>query len=85
MQVTNFEEVEDQIKFGREAAAAFAKDPKMYSFSRVDLAAAHSRGDYIALRWGLHERAVLILKLDRTLSRSYLVMLFRERMQSNVP
>lgn len=63
-EVTTFDKMADLIQFGKDAAAAFAKDAKMYSFSYKDIGDTHRNGEYLALRWGWHERAVLVLKLD---------------------
>lgn len=46
--------------FAEKAAAAFAREPKMRSYTDGDIVP----GCLFALRWGLHERAVAVLRLD---------------------
>lgn len=46
--------------FAEKAATAFAGNPKMVSYTDGDIVP----GCLFALRWGLHERAVAVLKLD---------------------
>lgn len=60
MHLVNIEEQRAEHAFAEKAAAAFASEPKMYSYTDGDIAP----GCLIALRWGLHQRAVAVLKLD---------------------
>lgn len=46
-------------RFACAAAASFAEDPNMYSYSNGDIDPF-----LIALRWGSHGRAVLIVRLE---------------------
>ncbi len=58
MRSTDMAAERDQQQFARDAAAAFAKDPQKASYGDL------SPGSLLALRWGMTERGVLVLKLD---------------------
>lgn len=60
MRMVKVEEEMEQIRFADRAARYFALHPECYSFSDVDL----SPGCLLALRWGLDDDCVLVLKLD---------------------
>lgn len=45
--------------FAELAAAKFAADPKLWTFTDGDVEA----GEWFAVRWGLHDRAVMVFKL----------------------
>ena len=62
MRLVNVEEEQAQIAFALHAAEAFGANPRMHSFTGGDIAP----GVLLALRWGLHDRAVLVLKLDES-------------------
>ena len=49
----------EQLKFARKAAKEFSKDSKMYSFSYGEL----KPGTLLALRWGLLDDCVLVVRL----------------------
>lgn len=49
----------DELEFAREAAAKFASNPKLFSYSRSEL----QQGEFLALRWGLGDDCVLVLRL----------------------
>lgn len=50
----------EELAFAKRAAAKFAGDAAMHSFSDGDI----ERGSLLALRWGLSNDCVLVLKLD---------------------
>lgn len=52
-------DLHEEQAFAERAAKAFLDEPKMYSFTDGDI----KPGVYLAIRWGLHDRAVLVLKL----------------------
>src|SRR3990167_4128231 len=52
-------EQEKLLEFAKTAAAHFESHPKHYSYGGLP-----DPGEYLALRWGSHMRAVLVLKLD---------------------
>lgn len=56
---TTTEDVVRELEFVQKAAAAFAKYPDMATYMEK-----LKPGGYIALRWGVLERGVLLLKLD---------------------
>jgi hypothetical protein len=47
-----------RLKFAEEAARAFKIDPKLGSYGAVEA------GGYLALRWGLGDDCVMVVKLD---------------------
>jgi hypothetical protein len=49
-----------ELAFAKRAAEKFAAEPKTSSFSDADI----TRGEFLALRWGLGDDCVLVLKLD---------------------
>lgn len=50
----------EELAFAKRAAEKFASDPSMHSFSDAEI----ERGKFLALRWGLGDDCVLVLKLD---------------------
>jgi hypothetical protein len=62
MSMTTISEREAEVAFVKEAAAAFAENPRMYSYGKLQ------PGELIALRWGLHQRAVKLLRLHEDFS-----------------
>lgn len=58
--MTSIEEMEQLCKFASEADEWFKHHANHYSFGSTDGRTA----PYIALRWGLGEDCVLVLKLD---------------------
>ena len=55
------EELEEVIAFARAAALRFAQDNlRISTYTTGDIEA----GCWFALRWGLHDRAVMVFKLD---------------------
>jgi hypothetical protein len=53
-------ELLDELSFAKLAAAEFAADSSMSSFSDGEI----ERGCLLALRWGLGDDCVLVMKLD---------------------
>lgn len=49
-----------ELAFAKRAAEKFAADPAMHSFTDGEV----TRGELLALRWGLGDDCVLVLKLD---------------------
>jgi hypothetical protein len=47
-----------RLKFAEDAAAAFKKDPNMATYGDV------TAGSFLALRWGMGNDCVLVVKLD---------------------
>lgn len=60
MRTFKVEEEIEQIRFAERAARYFALHPECQSFSDADI----SPGCLLALRWGLGDDCVLVLKLD---------------------
>ena len=60
MRTVKVEEEMEQIRFAERAARYFALHPECQSFSDADI----SPGCLLALRWGLGDDCVLVLKLD---------------------
>lgn len=58
MKVTSIEDRTEEVEFVKKAAARFAEDPRMHSFGEL------TPGSLLALRWGLHDRAVLVLRIS---------------------
>lgn len=58
MRVTSVSEQQEIIAFAERAAQDFAKDPNMTSFGTI------GGGAFLALRWGLGNDCVLVLKQD---------------------
>ncbi|CAB4164439.1 hypothetical protein UFOVP826_37 [uncultured Caudovirales phage] len=56
---TNTTALEVQLAFVKEAAEAFAKNPKLSTFGRVE------NGGYLAIRWGIMERGIVVVKIDQ--------------------
>jgi hypothetical protein len=54
------EEERRQQEFAMRAAAMFSDNPKLSVFTDGDI----ERGQFLALRWGLGNDCVLVLKLD---------------------
>lgn len=50
----------DVIAFAERAALFFEEDPKHWTFTDDDVAG----GELFAVRWGMHDRAVLVFRLD---------------------
>jgi len=59
MKQVQVSEVEEEIAFAKKAATAFAKDPSLATFRDKDL----GPGCLMALRWGLGEDCVVVVKL----------------------
>lgn len=51
---------EEIIDFAKRAAACFAEHPEFWTYADGD----PTPGKLLALRWGLHGRAVLVCRLD---------------------
>ena len=60
MRIFNELDENEKLAFAKAAAKHFARSPNHRSFSLSDIVP----GCYIALRWGLMDRSVLVLKLD---------------------
>ena len=60
MRMVKVEDEMEQIRFAEKAARYFALHPECQSFSDIDL----SPGCLLALRWGIGDDCVLVLKLD---------------------
>lgn len=56
--VTSIEDAQALVDFGKRAAEHFIEHPEHSSFGDLE------PETYLALRWGLHDRAILVLKLD---------------------
>lgn len=53
-------DIQDELAFAKRAAAKFAADPSVSTFTDESIA----RGCFFAVRWGLGDDCVLVLKLD---------------------
>lgn len=58
MRSTDLNETEREAAFAKQAASAFKLNPRLATFGDPD------KGSYIAIRWGLMDRGVLVLKID---------------------
>ena len=56
--LTTVAQEREQIEFAEKAALHFASHPEHSSFGEI------KQGEYLALRWGLGNDCVLVLKLD---------------------
>ena len=61
MRQINVHDMDDERTFAEKAAKCFAANPKCYSFSDPRELTA---GGYLALRWGMGEDCVVVVKLD---------------------
>jgi len=53
-------QIEDELAFARKAAAHFAREPKHSTYTD----GAIEPGCFLAIRWGLGEDCVVVVKLD---------------------
>jgi len=60
MRQVNVQKQSEEEKFARLAAVRFSESPEMATFSEKPPAP----GDFVAVRWGLCDDGVLVLKLD---------------------
>ena len=60
MRMVKVDDEMEQIRFAEKAARYFALHPTIKSYTESDI----SRGCLLALRWGLDDDCVLVLKLD---------------------
>lgn len=60
MKQVNLKQEIEQIEFAKKAAQAFAKDKDLVTFRTGNL----EPGSFLALRWGLGEDCVLVVKVD---------------------
>lgn len=60
MRMTRIEQAVDETDFAQEAAEAFAGDPGMATYSDGDIEA----GCLLAIRWGLRNDCVMVVRLD---------------------
>ena len=58
MKSTTISDEQAMIEFVRKVAADFEKHPEHHSYGEL------GQGNYLALRWGLGEDCVLVLKQD---------------------
>ncbi len=61
MNATTIERERERQDFALRAAAAFAKSKDVVTYSDGDLVA----GAYLALRWGILDRGVLVLRISK--------------------
>lgn len=47
-----------EIEFAKEAAKLFSKEPSISTYGSLD------PGSYLAIRWGLDDYGVMVIKLD---------------------
>lgn len=57
MTTTTLESRSKELEFVREVATAFASDQKMNSYGEL------TPGSLLAIRWGLHGRAIKVVRL----------------------
>ena len=62
MRMVYASEIDAEISFARKAAAHFAKHPEHSTYTGADI----EPGCFLAIRWGLMEDCVLVVKLDET-------------------
>ena len=58
MKMIYAEEVSKELDFARRAAERFAKDEKLFTYGDIE------SGGFLALRWGLGEDCVVVVKID---------------------
>lgn len=61
MKTTSMSKTEEEIKFAKDAAMCFANKPEIFSYSGVG---GIMKGELLALRWGLFDRSVLVLRIS---------------------
>ncbi len=66
MKVTSIEDRTEEVEFVKKAAARFAEDPRMKSFGELNSFGELTPGSLLALRWGLHDRSVLVLHISES-------------------
>lgn len=59
MKMTSVDKIREEMEFAELAAKEFAKDKKLSTFSLSDV----EPGSFFAVRWGLGDDCVLVLKL----------------------
>ena len=60
MKMTTFAAESEVVSFAREAVECFTLDPRMTTFSLSSI----KKGCMLALKWGLNDDCVLVVKLD---------------------
>jgi len=55
-------EVDAELSFARQAAKYFAKEPKCFTYTAGEI----EPGCFLAIRWGLMEDCVVVIKLDES-------------------
>lgn len=60
MKIVSAHDIRDELAFMEGAAAKFASNPAMWSFSTGEI----HPGCLLALRWGMSDDCVLVVKLD---------------------
>lgn len=58
--VTSIDQENEKIEFVKKAAARFKDSPELATFTEGEI----EPGCFFAVRWGMHNRAILIFKLD---------------------
>jgi hypothetical protein len=54
----------EMIEFANEAKIWFEEATKSRTYTRKEISKSHMEGDYLAIRWGVHDRAICVCKLD---------------------
>lgn len=60
MRIVYMTDAREELAFAEKAAADFAAHPKHSSYTDGEL----KSGAFLALRWGLHNRAVAVMRID---------------------
>lgn len=60
MRMVNVNGIEEELAFAKKAAERFKADPKLITFSNN----GPTPGEYMALRWGMGDDCVVVVKLD---------------------
>lgn len=60
MKMGTVEEIEEELAFAKKAATAFAKDPILATWRDSDI----KPGIFMALRWGIGQDCVVVVKLN---------------------
>lgn len=60
MKMVTASDVEEELQFAKDAAKAFAEDPSISTWRKAEI----KPGIFMALRWGMGEDCVVVIKLD---------------------
>ena len=65
MRVTYMHDQREALAFIEKAAKVFTDNLDCYTYTSKGIEEAHEEGGYLAIRWGAHNRAICLCKLDQ--------------------